>query len=166
MRRPPSLLIVTTLFLMWCHSAWALLDTVQITNLSDINLPNWSTGDPAVSASADICVYVIKLLSNSDYAITASSPGGFFLNNGPQKIPYTLYWEDSGAGHLGSSGGTQLSNNVKLGSRQNANILSPLCALGLIGPNARLYLKITQADMAAALAGTYTGTVTLMISPN
>jgi hypothetical protein len=137
----------------------------QIANISDLNLPTWGIGDPDVNQHIDVCVYAIGIFSTS-YGVTISSPGGYVLSNGSNTIPYSLYWEDSGAGNLGTTGGTQLTNNVKLTGRMNANILSPLCALGLSGPTARLTIKITQADMTAALAGTYNGTITLLISPN
>ena len=140
------------------------MDAVQGTNFSDMNLPSWNLGDPSVTASIDVCVYSVHLPASSSYGVTVSSPGGYYLKNGTQQIPYTLFWEDSGAGSLGSNGGTQLLNNTKLPNRNNANTLSILCALGLSGPTARLYLKITQSDMNAALAGTYTGTITIMLS--
>ncbi len=143
--------------------ALAILDTIQITNLSDFTLPNWNIGDGDVNASINICIYALGVPSLNTYAVQASSPGGFFLNSGSKQIPYTLAWEDSGGGNLGSNSGTALTNNVKLTGRNNANILSANCALG--GNNARLYLKITQASMTSALAGTYTGTVTIVISP-
>jgi hypothetical protein len=159
-----SVLFISLFLCLYPLQASALIDTVQVSNLSDINLPTWNIGDPAVTASIDICVYSISLFASPDYGVTISSPGGFFLKNGAQQIPYSLYWEDSGAGHLGSSNGTQLLNNTKLPNRGNANTLSVLCALGLAGPTARLYVKITQADMNAALAGTYNGTITILLS--
>jgi len=44
MRRPSPLLIYVFLFWAWTSQAFALLDTVQITNLSDFNLPTWNMG--------------------------------------------------------------------------------------------------------------------------
>jgi hypothetical protein len=158
---------------MWILLALAYLSSanakaailVQISNISDFTLPTWGIGDPAVSQNINVCVYSVGLIA-SDYAITVSSSGGYALTSGSNSIPYSLYWEDSGAGNLGSSGGTQLSNGVKLTGQTNANILSPLCALGVTGPTARLTLKIAQTDMTAAPAGTYSGTITLLVSPN
>lgn len=144
------------------HSARA---NVQVSGLTDMALPAWKIGDGAVSGHMDMCIGHISLPSTDGYGVTVSSAGGFVLTNGARQIPYTLYWEDSGAGNLGSSVGTQLSNNVKLSGQHNANILSALCVLGTVGANARLTIKITQADMTAALAGTYSGTITILISP-
>lgn len=134
----------------------------RISNLSDLSLPAWSIGDPAVTAHEDICVYS-TLAGN--YAVNVSSPGGFFLLNGSYQLPYSLGWDDGGAGHLGSSS-TPLSNNVTLQSQTNLNTLATDCSLGVpAGATARLNLTIMQADMTAARAGTYTGTITLIISP-
>jgi hypothetical protein len=156
-------LVIMLIFLVLCRPANAILDTIQISNLTDFNLPSWNLGDGDVNASINICIYALGVPTLNTYAVRASSPDGFVLVNGSHQIPYTLSWEDSGGGNLGSNSGTTLTNNVKLTNRNNANILSSNCSLG--GNNARLYLKITQAAMTAALAGTYTGTITLLISP-
>lgn len=157
-------LFVLFILLLLIRPAHALLDSVQISNLSDVNFPSWNIGDGAVNASVDVCIYSIGVLSSTDYAVTITAPGGYILKNGTKQIPFSLFWEDSGAGNLGSSPGTQLSNNVKLGKRKNANLLSTNCAIAPSGPTARLYIKISQADMTAALAGTYNATITIMIS--
>ncbi len=160
--------LLLTLLLICClgtHPAYALGGVAaQITNISDFNLPNWGIGDPALSASMDICIYAINVVPVGSYAITVtSSNGSYVLKKGTQTIPYSLYWNDGGVGNLSSSAGTQLSDGVKLSNRANANILSTSCAAGL---NARLTIKITQAAMTAALAGTYTDTITLLLSPD
>lgn len=141
------------------------LSLMQITGLSDMALPSWSIGDAAPEATMDVCVYAVLPIAGQ-YAIRASSPDGFVLKNGMQQIPYTLYWNDGGAGNLGGALGAQLTNNVTLTGRQNANVLSALCLLGVTGPTARLTMRISSAAMTAALAGNYSGTLTLMISAN
>jgi len=159
-----SLFILIVLFCLSAAPAQALLDSVQVSNLSDVTFPAWNLGDGAVSRNIDICIYSIGVLSSTDYAVTITAPGGFFLKDGARQIPISLFWEDSGAGNLGNSNGTQLTHNVKLGSRKNANLLSTNCAIAPSGPNARLYIKISQADMTAALAGTYSNVLTILIS--
>lgn len=145
------------------NHAHALL-AMRVYSVSDLNLGTWSMGDPAVSAHINLCMYSYDLLPITGYAITVTSVGGYNLKSGPRNIPYTLTWDDGGAGNLGASGGAALTNGVKLASRLRANILDSTCTLS--GPNARLNLKITQASMSAALAGTYSGTVTILITPN
>ncbi len=139
---------------------------VEISNISDFNLGTWGIGDPAIVAHMDLCIYALVTVPLTSYSITISSPGGYILTSGSHQIPYSLYWDDSGAGNLGSTNGTQLSNNVALTGQMKANILSTSCALGNpSGPNARLTIKITTQDMTNALAGNYTGTITLLVSP-
>lgn len=136
----------------------------RISGITDINLPAWSIGDPAVNASMDMCAYTTLL---GYYSVMVSSAGGYVLTSGANQIPYTLRWDDSGAGALGT-GGTALTNNVKLNNRQNPNysLLSNDCSLGApSGPTARLLLNITQAAMTAAPAGVYTGTISITLSP-
>lgn len=152
------------LALLCLHPARAHALAMQISNLSDLTLPVWSLGDPAPQATMDICIYGLNLPALLNYAITvSSSPSGFNLSNGAQQLPYSLYWSDAGAGSLGSSLGTQLADGVKLTGRSNHNILLANCGGS---PNARLTLKITQAAMTSIPSGTYSGTVTLLLTPN
>ncbi len=137
---------------------------MRITNISDFNLGTWSLGLPAPSAHIDICIYSLDVIPPGGYAITATGAGGFTLTSGANTLAYMLHWDDAGIGNLGGALGSELSSGVKLTGQLHGNVLSSTCAL--TGPNARLTLKITQAAMTAALAGTYTGTVTLLLTPN
>lgn len=136
---------------------------VEISNLSDVNFGTWNMGDPDLTANVDICVYSTLALPSGGYAIKADATGGFVLSYGPQTVPYSLTWNDGGAGSLGNTG-TALVNSTKLTDRNNANILLPACLLG--SPTARLIIKIAQADLTTISSGTYTGTLNLTVSPN
>ena len=111
----------------------------------------------------DICIYSSGNNPTGSYAITVSSAGGYVLKKGSNALSYSLSWNDAGAGNL-NDGGTPLTNNSKLSGRRNANTLDPTCITS--GANARLNIIINEADLAAAYAGTYTGTLTLMVSAN
>lgn len=164
------LFVIITVLCMVCQGANAgLLDpAAQISNLTDFNLGTWGIGDPAISASIDVCVYSVYSTTSGGYTVQASNPDGFVLTKvgGTAQIPYSAYWDDGGAGNLGPGTGTQLTNNSTLTARAHANISSPLCASGVVGPDARLNIKITQAAMNAALAGTYNGTISILVAPN
>ena len=153
------------LLLMVCFpSARAYALAMQISNISDFAPPTWSMGDPAITTAMDLCIYGLNIPALTSYAITvSSSPAGYNLVSGSKTIPFSLYWNDGGPGNLTGTG-TQLSDGVKVANLQHVNILSSSCAV--TGPNARLTMKITQADMTAALSGTYSGTLTLLLSPN
>jgi hypothetical protein len=111
-----------------------------------------------------MCIAATATVPLSGYAITVTGgSGGFALTSGSNRLPYSLSWEDSGVGNLGTNSGTSLNSGVLLDNQLNAYILSaPFCSSG---NNARLHITITQAALTAALAGTYTGTITLMVSP-
>lgn len=163
MQRICIVLIAMCLCVLPAGRAHALF-AMRISNISDFNLPTWSMGQSNVSASMDICIYTNNLAPLGGYAINISSPGGFFLTNGSGNIPYSLRWDDSGAGNLGSEPGSPLTNGVTLTGQLRGNILDNSCTL--LGPNARLNLSITQSSMESALSGTYTGTITLLLTPS
>ncbi len=138
--------------------------TVEITGTSDLALGSWGIGNPAISASIDVCIGTNGTSPVGSYAVTVTGSNGYKLTNGSNQLPYSLAWEDSGAGNLGSATGTTLASGVLLDNQINANTaFPPLCIVG--GPTARLHVKIAQADLTAALAGTYSGTLTFVISP-
>jgi hypothetical protein len=159
------LLLILGLLLASVTSARAA-PQVEISNVSDIALGTWGMADAAPSTYFDICVYSGGNMPAGDYALTITSQnGGFFLANGTHQIPYALYWESSGASHLGTnSPGTLLTYGSKITGLANADTASSTCTLG-IAPTARLTLKITLANMQAALAGTYTDKIYITISP-
>ena len=76
---------------------------VQINGITDLALGSWSIGNPAISSYIDVCIAATGTLPVSDYAITATGNNGFTLASGSNHIPYSLNWEDSGAGNLGTS---------------------------------------------------------------
>jgi hypothetical protein len=148
--------------LMAAGDASAIL-LYRVSGITDLNLPTWNMGNPGITASIDLCAHTSVA---GPYSVSVSSVGGYVLKNGAQSIAYALRWEDSGAGNLGSSSG--VANGVALSNRQHANssLLASDCSVGSpAGPTARLYLDIPQATMNAALAGTYSGTLVILIGP-
>lgn len=153
-----QLLLIATIACLPLFSAQAAI-LALITNVTDLTIPNWSLGDPAVNAHIDLCVYSTV---TADYGVKVNQTGGYNLKNGTASIPYSLSWDDGGVGNLGLSA-TSLTNNVRIGNRQRANLVSPVC---LTGPNARLNLDITQAAMQAAMSGSYSASIDIIVSAN
>lgn len=156
-------------FALLIHSGNATaLGLVQISAISDLSLGTWNMGDPAVTGHIDMCAYAVGDTPLGSYGITVTTANGtsYKMVNGSYSIPYSVYWDDGGAGNLGVSNGTQLNSGVLTTTRLNANVLSVLCSLGLSGPTARLNVKIAQSDLSSALAGTYRDTITIMVSAN
>ena len=141
------------------------LPTIDITNISDIAFASWGIGDPDATAHIDICVYAALTVPLGSYGITAASAGGFVLknlNNSTLQLPYSLAWDDGGVGNLGATAGSALTAGNELTNQVNANSTVQTCT----GPTARLNIKIAATDLTAALAGSYSGALTLTISPN
>jgi len=157
-----KLAIITGLLL--CLPSLAAAE-IGISQITDFSLPSWSIGDGNINSHIDVCVFSSSGKSG-DYAITVAGSSGYVLTNGSSQIPYALTWDDSGAGSLGQITGTTLNNNLRLSGQVNGNTKSATCSGNNSGPNARLSLKINEADMAAALAGTYSGAVTIIVSAN
>jgi hypothetical protein len=166
MRKFFIILFCLTLYVAYIAPAHAAAQ-VDVTNISDINLAtSWGMTDSAPSSFVDICAYASANSPAGSYAITiTSSNGAFYLAKGSQHIPYALYWEDSGATHLGSnSPGILLTYGSKITGRANASTSSQYCTLGTL-TTARLTVKIVLSDMQSALAGTYTDQIIITISP-
>lgn len=131
---------------------------VRLTNLDDISLGTWSgTGD--MSGSDNVCVWS----TTRKYAITATgsgTSGAFTLTNGgasPSTLAYSVEWKDTS----GAASGSALTTATAL-TGQTSNVTSTTCGGGT---NATLLVKILEANLAAAPAATYTGTLTLVIAP-
>lgn len=146
----------------------ALADSVQIGNFTNITVPLWINGDPTIIQTVLVCVY--RDIART-YAITATGSGpGFLLNSGANSMAYTVAWNDGGAANPAGGTTTQLVNNVKLTTRNNARIATDVpinssnCNSGS-SPTAQLSVTITNTVMDGAADGTFTGTLTLVLSP-
>jgi hypothetical protein len=142
-------------------------DLVRITNLSDISVPNWITGDPAISQTMLVCIYHT---SAATYGIKAVGDGpGFFLKNGTATLAYNVTWNDGGAGNPAGGTTSTLVDNVKLSGVSGARIetdaptSSDDCSGGS-SPTAQLTIGISQVNLEAAPDGTYSGVLTLYLT--
>ncbi len=140
---------------------------VDISNLANQTSASWITGDPNITFTNLLCIYNT---AGRTYGITATGgAGGFVLTSGANSIAYTVTWNDGGAGN--PSGGTTapMVNGVKLTARNNARIStdapanSSTCNAGA-SPTAQVTIGISATNMDAARDGTFTGTLTLLLS--
>lgn len=96
------------------------------------------------------------------YGILArgSGPGGAFsLTNGVTQLPYQVQW----APLPGRTSGTPMTSGVRLGGLTTPSI-HPTCNIG-IDRTASLILIIRAAALQNAARGNYSGTLTLILSP-
>lgn len=132
---------------------------VQISKLTTVA---FGTVDPTVAASQAQNVCVWSNTSTKGYRITATGNGAanaFTLSDGTNTLPYSVEW----AGTSGQTSGTALTTGTQL-SGLTSTATSPTCATGA-ATTASLIVKMTAANLSAAVANTYNGTLTLVVAP-
>jgi hypothetical protein len=149
----------------------ARADEVELSNLTDVNVPQWVTGEGDIVQDVFVCVYRQNSSGTArTYGIEATGDGpGFYLKSGTTTLAYSVNWYDGGTGSPGGGSGQPLVNNVVLTAQTNArnNQDLPVNSADCNGggsPTAMLRLSITATDMDAAPDGTYSGTLTLLLS--
>jgi hypothetical protein len=132
---------------------------VQISGLSDVV---FGTVDPTVAASdaQNVCVWSNTV--GRAYNVTATGSGAsnaFLLSDGTNSLAYEVEWADTS----GQANGTAFTSGTALASLAST-ATNPTCSSGP-ATTASLIIKMTTADMQAALASSYTGTLTLVVAP-
>lgn len=143
-----------------CNMASASAQGVQIGALSDLSFGTVASVTSNITVSENLCVFT----SVGSYSIRASGSGtnnSFALVNGAVQMPYTVQWAASGS----QATGTQLTAGQA--TRFTPSGLNILCSLGsLLAGSATLLVTLPAASLSAAQAGSYSGTLTLLVSPN
>jgi hypothetical protein len=131
---------------------------VLITGLSDLNLGTWN-GVSDLQDEDQHCVYGGQA---GRYSIEATGDGpgnSFALRNGPFSLPYEVTYND-GTGWSEMASGQPLS-----GQRGAPNLVQWLrCVLGRRDPES-VRVRVLAQDLGAAIAGGYSGTLTLLVAP-
>lgn len=131
---------------------------VRISNLTDVNFGG-QTSAPA-DKFIDVCLYS----TTGSYDITATSNYGsgntFRLANAGATnfINYDLEWNDQALG----TAGQDLQNGTTSPKFNNANTSQNDCGGGV---NSRLFVEISGGSFNNAPAGSYSDTLTLVVSP-
>jgi hypothetical protein len=132
--------------------------SVRITGLTD--MPFGSLPTTGVDQQMNESVCADRLLLNAGYSVTATGSGtgnAFTLSNGTTALPYEVQWSSS----AGQTSGTNLNAGVTL-TGQNASLV---CTL-LGSADASLIVLIRGTKIASAKAGSYSGTLTIILSAN
>jgi hypothetical protein len=96
-----------------------------------------------------------------NYSVTATgngAGGAFTLASGPRTLPYEVRWADA----ANQTTGTQLTAGVATAGFGNAST-NQTCGGG---DTASLIVTITGNSLATASAGSYTGVLSITITPN
>ncbi|MFK7854964.1 MAG: hypothetical protein AB8B79_12655 [Granulosicoccus sp.] len=127
-------------------------NVVQLSGVGDLDLGQHNSTDIDLTANDDVCVFN----STATYSVTVESAGSAFeLRNGAEAIPYSVLWTTSAAPATAMTHQAALGGNV--GDRTSPNCNG--------GTNANFAVQVSSVDFNAAVPGTYTDTLTLMIEP-
>jgi hypothetical protein len=128
---------------------------VQVSQLKDVAFGIVGTAS-AVSRSQNVCVEMLALVNY--YSVTATgsgTDGSFRLADGANTLAYDVQWSDA----TNQTVGTAL-----VAGRATGNFAAGSCVFGLT-TSASLITAISLATLTGATAGTYRGTLTLLIAP-
>jgi hypothetical protein len=160
---PPiqNLLSAAALMLACALSQPARAQLVQLSDLADMSFGTVVNVSSDVSQSQTVCAYSNALFSNYTVRATGSGAGGAFtLAAGSATLAYDVQWNSA----ANQSSGTQLTAGVAQSGFISQGVL-PGCTLGLTRSGS-LTVILRAAALSVAQAGSYTGTLTVMISPN
>jgi hypothetical protein len=139
---------------------FAASNKVRITNLSDVSFGTIANLSLDAVVSQSVCLYADT--NTNGYNVTASgtgAAGAFALSSGTASLPYDVEWSNS----AGKTSGTQLTANVPLTGQVSA-ATHQSCSNGPAS-SASLILVLRSAALSSASAGTYSGTLTLLVGP-
>lgn len=138
----------------------------SIRGMSDLTAGNWVLGQGDRVLTTNVCVYSTR--PTGGYTVRARGSGASFayrLANGSNFVTYTVRWNSGGVNNLADTG-TALTTNVTSAQFLNAARDSSTCNGAVPGPTARLIVTISGASLTSVVNGTYTGTLTLLVTPN
>ena len=137
----------------------------QITAVSDFALGTWNGLDNivvtmrhCVRASGNSTLYSVTLTS-----VGASAGGNLRFTSGPMELPYSITYanaDGSNATTITANGGS--ANGFTGVTRAN----QAACTSNPSATGQRMTLTITTTQLNSALAGSYSGTLQILIGPN
>lgn len=147
--------------LLFCEGpASAQSNNVRITQLSDVAFG--SIGNLGVDAfqTQSVCVYAQTATRGYQVTATGSAAGSAFaLSSGASQLAYEVQWSPS----PGQSSGIQLSPSITL-TGLTSSATQQTCNSGP-PTSASLIVVLRSTALSSAGAGSYSGTLTLLIGP-
>lgn len=138
--------------------ALAASNNVRITNISDIAFGSLANLSADAVQSESLCVYANTATSGYNVRAIGSGAGGAFaLSSGSDTLPFDVQWSAT----AGQSSGVQLTPAVPL-SGQISSATQQTCNSGP-ATSASLVVILRTAALSSAAAGSYNGSLTLVI---
>jgi hypothetical protein len=135
-------------------------DKARITGLSDVSFGAIANLGADAVRSQSLCLYSNSATSGYNVTATGGGPAGAFqLSSGGLSLPFEVLWSSS----AGQSSGTKLNPNVPLTGQVSA-ATHQTCGSGPAS-SASLTLVLRSSALSSATAGTYSGTLSLLVAP-
>lgn len=139
---------------------------VKIVGIEDLT-QNYDGSAGGFNQDEDVCIYSNMDTGSGQYTVTitgsqnpkATSPtAGFYVGNATtdQEIPYTVSWNDQAG-----TGGSSVTNGGGGLANQNGFTNSAACS----SDNANFQVQMSQANLLTLRPATYTGRITILITP-
>lgn len=139
-------------------AAAAASNKVRISSLADLSFGTVSDLSADSVQSESLCLYSDTATNGYNVTATGGGPGGAFqLTSGISALAYEVQWNSAS----GRSSGVPLSPNVPL-TGQASSASHQVCSTGP-ATSASLIVLLRSASLSSATAGTYTGTLTLLV---
>jgi hypothetical protein len=141
-------------------SPQAMAQKARLSDLSDIAFGAISNLSVDVSQAQSVCAFTQSATSGYNVIATGSGSGGAFtLSAGTNQLAYDVQWASASA----QSSGISLASGVPLSGLTSA-ATQQTCNSGPAS-SASLIVILRAAQLGAATAGSYSGTLSLMIAP-
>jgi hypothetical protein len=161
LRQCSALLLAAALMAMGSAAQAQQAPQVRIRQLNDFVFNTLGAAPVDTSLAGNLCVY--STATSGRYTITArgsGTNGAFTLANGSNALPYEVQW--GSAANLSS--GSALSPNVAFATtttnQSNSNCNQPASL------TASLIVILRASAEQSVQAGSYSGTLTLLVAPN
>ena len=136
----------------------AASNKVRISSLSDVTFGTLSDLSSDAAQSQSLCLYSDTATNGYNVTATGGGPGGSFqLTSGLSSLAYEVQWSNAS----GRNSGVQLSPNVPL-TGQTSAASHQVCSNGP-ATSASLIVLLRSASLSSVTAGTYSGTLTLLV---
>lgn len=131
---------------------------IRITGMADFSFGTYS-GSGDMDQNDNVCVYTNK--ASGTYRVTASGSGAggaFSVASGADTLAYGVFFNDVS----GTTGEQALTSGSALTGQSGANTTSQTCGGS---DNANIHVRFLETNLTAAPAGSYTGTLTIVVEP-
>lgn len=137
----------------------SISNLVRISGIADMNFGTYD-GSGDLAQDDDVCVWTNQ--SSGTYKVLAQGDGdsnAFTVSSGAGTLSYSVKWNNT----TGTTGNTALTADTISGEFSGASTTSSTCSGG---DTANFEVTFSAADLLAVRPATYTGVLTLVVSPS